>query len=469
MTQTSRNQPCPCGSGKRYKHCCGVHPATVVATPAAGVPLREGVSAAERAAMRPDLSTLMQRALVCQKDGKLAAAEALYREALALDPLNFDALHMLGVVRLQLDDPEDGARLILAAIRAARVEFPPIYANLALCLVAIARQRGYFEVSTESGLPAVGHPRLHFADDVAAFAAEAPLVSVLMPRVTGGRGVADSLRSLARQTCRNLELVLGDETQGDQSPGGTAALLAGCAIPIRHVPRENLTAAPTLNDCVGHARGRYVTPLQPGDEFEADRFELMARLLCESGGRWGFSGVRFLDHQGRPLGYGDAAGADALMRGLDAIHEARSITAAFLQFNHAIAAGNLLVERRLWDELGGFRDDHPAPCWDFCVRATLVAAPAILFEPKYIHRLRGAGESGESGVAAAADTGRLQAQWRDAIAQRLKDRPHAVRQIFVAQYAREWRLLESGRAGDLEPRTLVETAQSLLAVPDLAR
>mgnify|MGYP003560013026 CR=1 FL=1 len=72
-------------------------------------------------------------------------------------------------------------------------------------------------------------------------------------------------------------------------------------------------------------------------------------------------------------------------------------------------------------------------------------------------------------VAAAADTGRLQARWRDEISQRLKDRPQTVRQIFVAQYAREWRLLESGRAGDLEPRTLVETAQSLLAVPDLAR
>jgi hypothetical protein len=411
----------------------------------------------------------MQKALACQKEGKLAQAEALYRDALALAPANFDALHMLGVVRLQLDDPEEGARLILAAIRATRVEYPPIYANLALCVVATARQRGYFEESTDSGPYAVGRPRVHFAGDVAAFAAESPLVSVLMPRVTGGRGVAESLCSLGAQTHRNLELVIGDEGQGDQSPGGIAALLAGRTIPIRHVPSENLPAAPTLNDCVGHARGRYLTPLQPGDEFEADRIEVMVRLLYASGGRWGFSGVRFLDHRGRPLGYGDEAAADALMRGLDAIHDARSITAAFLQFNHAVAAGNLLVERRLWDDLGGFRDDHPAPCWDFCVRASLVAAPEILFEPKYIHRLCGAGTGAESGVAAAADTERLQAQWRDEIAQRLKDRPEAARQIFVAQYAREWRLLESGRARDLEPRKLVEMAQDLLATPDLPR
>jgi hypothetical protein len=25
--QTSRNAPCPCGSGKKYKHCCALKPA----------------------------------------------------------------------------------------------------------------------------------------------------------------------------------------------------------------------------------------------------------------------------------------------------------------------------------------------------------------------------------------------------------------------------------------------------------
>ena len=25
--KTGRNQPCPCGSGRKYKHCCGKHKA----------------------------------------------------------------------------------------------------------------------------------------------------------------------------------------------------------------------------------------------------------------------------------------------------------------------------------------------------------------------------------------------------------------------------------------------------------
>ena len=78
VTQISRNQPCPCGSGKRYKHCCGVESAT--ATPAAAAtspPVGEQLHAPVIPAMRPDLPTLMQRALGCQKQGRLADAEAL--------------------------------------------------------------------------------------------------------------------------------------------------------------------------------------------------------------------------------------------------------------------------------------------------------------------------------------------------------------------------------------------------------
>lgn len=97
------------------------------------------------------------------------------------------------------------------------------------------------------------------------------------------------------------------------------------------------------------------------------------------------------------------------------------------------------------------------------MRASLLAAPAILFEPKYVHRLHGAETGSGPELPAGAVTERLQAQWRDEIRLRLTDRPETVRRIFVAQYAREWRLIASGRARELEPRELLETAESLLA------
>ncbi len=433
VTQTSRNQPCPCGSGKRYKHCCGAGPATAATTAAAavtsppvGVALQQAVVTAVRDRVLPDLPTLMQRALGCQKQGRLADAEALYREALTLAPANFDALHMLGVVRLQLDEPEDGARCILRAIRAATVEYPPAYANLALCLCAIARRRGILDELLDSASPSPDAPRIEFVADLPACAGDAALVSVLLcPTGEPVPGAADP-QSLARQTHRRLERV----------------------------------AAPTLNACVREARGRFLAPFGAGDAWDADRIELMTRLLLARGRRWGFSGVRFADAQGRQLRFGDDAVADELMRGLDAIHSAPSLAAAFLQFNHAVCAGNLLVERGLWEELGGFRDDSPDPAWDFCVRAALCAPPAILYEPKYT-RLVGSGAHAADAVQLAA----MRAQWRAAIRAAFPDQPQAVQRILAAQHVREWRLLDSGRVRDVEPRRLIALAEEFLAPP----
>ena len=427
VTQISRNQPCPCGSGKRYKHCCGVESAT--ATPAAAAtspPVGEQLHAPVIPAMRPDLPTLMQRALGCQKQGRLADAEALYREALTLAPANFDALHMLGVVRLQLDEPEAGARCILRAIRAATVEYPPAYANLALCLCAIARRRGILDELLDSASPSPDAPQIHFSADLPACADDAVLVSVLVCRTEEPVTGAADPQSLAGQTHRQLERV----------------------------------AAPTLNACARAARGHFLAPFVAGDAWDADRIELMTRLLLARGRRWGFSGVRFADAQGRQLRFGDDAVADELLRGLDAIHSARSLTAAFLQFNHAVCAGNLLVERGLWDELGGFREDSPDPAWDFCVRAALCAPPAILYEPKYT-RLVGSGVHAADAVQIAA----MRAQWRAAIRAAFPDQPQAVQRILAAQHVREWRLLDSGRVRDVEPRRLIALAEEFLAPP----
>ncbi len=427
MSQISRNQPCPCGSGKRYKHCCGAGAAATAAVAAQSAP----VPAAVRPAARPDLPALMQRALGCQKQGRLADAEGLYREALALAPGNFDALHMLGVVRLQLDDPEDGARLILRAIRVATAEYPPVYANLALCLCAIARRRGFLDELLDTATASPDAPRLHFAADVPAFAGDAPLVSVLICGDGDAAGAAADLASLRRQTHRPLEEV----------------------------------AAPSLNDAARQANGRYVAPLPRGDAWDADRLELMARLLAGSDSRWGFSGVRFADAAGRPLCFGEDAQADALMRGLDMLHAARSLTAAFLQFNHALAAGNLLVDRLFWQELGGLRADCADPVWDFCVRASLAAPPAILYEPRYTHRVDSGSGAAAAGGADAARPGAMRAQWREEIARAFADRPLALQRMLAARYVHEWRLLDGGRVHDVEPRRLLAMAADLLGEP----
>ena len=69
--QVGRNAPCPCGSGRRFKHCCGREAAT------------------------------RYRALAAHRAGALGEAEALYRQALAENAGDVDALHMLGTVEYE--------------------------------------------------------------------------------------------------------------------------------------------------------------------------------------------------------------------------------------------------------------------------------------------------------------------------------------------------------------------------------
>ncbi len=72
--------------------------------------------------------------------GRLLEAEALYREALAEDPQNIDALHFLGVIALQRGDPAQAAVLISQAL-SRNAANPPALNNLALALAAQGKRR----------------------------------------------------------------------------------------------------------------------------------------------------------------------------------------------------------------------------------------------------------------------------------------------------------------------------------------
>lgn len=107
-----RNAACPCGSGLRYKHCCGRNPG---ATPKVAVPMYMGwdrFPETERAA----LWATMQEALAAQKLGQLDASRVLYEEVVARAPLTFDAVHMLGVVLMQQGDLDSAESMLTRAL-----------------------------------------------------------------------------------------------------------------------------------------------------------------------------------------------------------------------------------------------------------------------------------------------------------------------------------------------------------------
>lgn len=106
---SSRNSPCPCGSGRRFKHCCGAAAAGAAAVGAAPAP--------PPAAGTPQgLGALLNHALQLQRAGRFDEADRLYTQALAIEPRHFDALHMGGVVAYQKNDFVRARRLIEAAL-----------------------------------------------------------------------------------------------------------------------------------------------------------------------------------------------------------------------------------------------------------------------------------------------------------------------------------------------------------------
>ncbi len=98
-TMASRNGPCPCGSGKKYKRCCG-----------------EGKGAASAGASVAGPRETIDRGLGYLHSGKLDDAEQCFKEALSVARGDGGLLDLLGVVALHRKRFGEAARYFQQAI-----------------------------------------------------------------------------------------------------------------------------------------------------------------------------------------------------------------------------------------------------------------------------------------------------------------------------------------------------------------
>ena len=80
----------------------------------------------------------IQQALDFQRQGRLPQAEKLYSDVLALRPDYFEALNMLGLIKLQQGDLPGALRLMAAALQA-RPKSPELLLNYSLVLNSLGR------------------------------------------------------------------------------------------------------------------------------------------------------------------------------------------------------------------------------------------------------------------------------------------------------------------------------------------
>jgi protein O-GlcNAc transferase len=86
----------------------------------------------------PTLAQTVQQAVAFHQLGRLAEAERLYRAALAAQPRQFEALHFLGVLKLQQGDAHEALALLRAAAEA-KPDAAEVQPSLAVALVALGR------------------------------------------------------------------------------------------------------------------------------------------------------------------------------------------------------------------------------------------------------------------------------------------------------------------------------------------
>jgi tetratricopeptide (TPR) repeat protein len=126
-----RNEPCPCGSGRRYKNCHGALDAST--SPHHGAPLPGPPPAAS-------VDLRVQQAIALHQQGDTATAERIYREALAVAPGHALAEHFLGVILYQRQDVAAALPLLRRSVEAVPAE-PEFHNNLGLALAADGREQ----------------------------------------------------------------------------------------------------------------------------------------------------------------------------------------------------------------------------------------------------------------------------------------------------------------------------------------
>ena len=137
-----RNQPCPCGSGKRYKKCCGFSGGTAaVAETWAAHEKADGTLAAEK---------LFQMGLAAAGQKRFKEAEASFRRALAIKPDLTEAHYNLGVI-LETLGSADRAK----ACYQQALEHDPAYINALINLGCILMEQGKMEEAFSTFLRAL--------------------------------------------------------------------------------------------------------------------------------------------------------------------------------------------------------------------------------------------------------------------------------------------------------------------------
>jgi hypothetical protein len=178
VPRSGRNQPCPCGSGRKVKRCCGQHRG-----PSEGQLARAHVAQLARQAV-PDLAGLSDRALDHLWEGLLDLPSVDYSLLVTLPKLIGPDLQRLRDA-IEHDEPDWGWDALTAV--AQQIDTPPQRARLADAIVQLRDQHRVDRRQAAYALLDLSSRSTRF---IGASLLEAVAVSVGISRTPGGLHIA---------------------------------------------------------------------------------------------------------------------------------------------------------------------------------------------------------------------------------------------------------------------------------------
>ena len=132
-TKIGRNQPCSCGSGKKFKHCCG----TANKNPLTPLSQQSSISPSQPVSQRQNIKALSlpEKAFHYHQTGQFQKAEKLYRQILQKQPDFVEIHNNLGVV-LQAQNKLEEAEVCFRQVIKLKPEAANAHNNLGNMLQA---------------------------------------------------------------------------------------------------------------------------------------------------------------------------------------------------------------------------------------------------------------------------------------------------------------------------------------------
>jgi glycosyltransferase involved in cell wall biosynthesis len=191
--------------------------------------------------------------------------------------------------------------------------------------------------------PSDQHPTSELATGPAAL--ETPVISVVVPIYNASPHIAETLRSVQKQSLRNWELIAVDDGSTDDSLAIVTRLF-GDDPRVRLLPQANAGVSLARNRGVAHSRAPLIAFLDADDLWHPDKLRLhVEHHACHADVGVSFARVEFLSPRGTPTGLVSALSRQALG------------PVDFLCENPTTTTSNWVLRREVFDSVGGFVAD----------------------------------------------------------------------------------------------------------------